>query len=50
MVGGKGVGSMRTPADKGGGWLNIGKILRTSFIILDGPLRRTRYRKYGERG
>ena len=33
---GRGVGSMRTTADKGDGGSKIGKILRTSFM--DGPL------------
>ena len=30
--GGRGVGLMRTAADKGGGGFKIGKILRTSFM------------------
>ena len=34
--GGRGVGSMRTTADKGEGGSKIGKVLRTSFM--DGPL------------
>ena len=39
--GGRGVGSMRTPADKGGRGSKINKILRTSFM--DGPLVKQKY-------